>query len=201
MPPSHIDTLLDLYGAEGKECQDQCIRAAVGKLLWLALIRSDISYATKELSRDVTAPTEQSLAKLKHLLPYLNGTRHAVLSLRPHSPNANGQFALDLHVPGDVDWAGCNRTRKRTTGSTVSVLDFCVMATSRTHSTLALSSGKLSCMRLVKVVQKDCSCVHRSLKPEWPGMPRFKGETDWLIGCMSFCECFATANVVMSEYA
>ena len=39
-------------------------RTAVGKLLWLALIRGDIAYATKELSRDVTAPTMQSVAKL-----------------------------------------------------------------------------------------------------------------------------------------
>ena len=33
-------------------------------------------------------------------------------------------------------------------------------------------------------------------------MPRFKGETDWLrVVLRVFCECFATANVVMSEYA
>ena len=59
-------------------------QTAVAKLLWLALIHGDISYASKELSRrDVIAPTEQSLAKLKHLLRHLSGTRQAVLRLRP----------------------------------------------------------------------------------------------------------------------
>ena len=38
-------------------------RTAVGKLLWLALVRGDTAYTTKELSRDMTAPTMQSVAK------------------------------------------------------------------------------------------------------------------------------------------
>ena len=38
-------------------------RTAVGKLLWLALIRGDIAYATKELSRDVTAPDNAECCK------------------------------------------------------------------------------------------------------------------------------------------
>ena len=50
-------------------------RAAVGRLLWLALVRSDIAYATKELGRDVIAPTVQSVAKCGHLLQYLIGAR------------------------------------------------------------------------------------------------------------------------------
>ena len=53
-------------------------RTAVGKLLWLALVRGDIAYATKELSRDVTAPTMQSVAKCKHLLRYLIGMKMCV---------------------------------------------------------------------------------------------------------------------------
>ena len=36
-------------------------RTAVAQLLCLALVRGDIAYATKELSRDVTAPTMQSV--------------------------------------------------------------------------------------------------------------------------------------------
>eukprot|EP00439_Symbiodinium_sp_Y106_P076638 s968_g15.t2 len=43
-------------------------RTAVGKLLWLAFVRPDCSYAVKELSRDVKGPTVESLAKLKRLL-------------------------------------------------------------------------------------------------------------------------------------
>ena len=42
-------------------------RTAVGLLLWLALVRGDMVYVTKELNREVTAPTLQSIAKCKHL--------------------------------------------------------------------------------------------------------------------------------------
>ncbi|CAE7607762.1 unnamed protein product [Symbiodinium microadriaticum] len=59
-------------------------RAAVGRLLWLALVRSDIAYATKELGRDVIAPTVQSVAKCGHLLQFLyvqNLVRMGLLSL------------------------------------------------------------------------------------------------------------------------
>ena len=49
---------------------------AVGKLPWLALVRGDIAYATKELSRDVTASTMQSVPKCKHLPRYLTGTKN-----------------------------------------------------------------------------------------------------------------------------
>ena len=46
-------------------------RRAVGKLQWLTYTRPDISFATKELARDLQQPTQQSLRKVKHLLRYL----------------------------------------------------------------------------------------------------------------------------------
>ena len=104
MSQKYIDAILELYGMKdakpvattgtvtiNKTVPDtplspdehKVYRTAVGKLLWLALVRGDIAYATKELSRDVTAPTMQSVAKCKHLLRYLIGTRMCVLRLRP----------------------------------------------------------------------------------------------------------------------
>ena len=80
---TYIDAMLDLYGMKNAKPvattgsvtivqtvsdtpsspeEHSVYRTAVGKLLWLALIRGDIAYATKELSRDVTAPTMQSVA-------------------------------------------------------------------------------------------------------------------------------------------
>ena len=43
-------------------------RRAVGKLQWLTYTRPDISFATKELARDLQQPTQQSLRTVKHLL-------------------------------------------------------------------------------------------------------------------------------------
>ena len=117
-------------------------RTAVGKLLWLALIRGDIAYATKELSRDVTAPTMQSVAKLKHLLRCLIGTKMCVLRLRPSYQLSDGNCSLDVNVYVDSDWAGCSKTGKSTSGSTVNILGCSMVSTARTQGTLALSSGE-----------------------------------------------------------
>ena len=90
----------------------------------------------------MTAPTMQSVAKCKHLLRYLIGTRMCVLRLRPSYQLANGNCALDINVYVDSDWAGCSKTRKSTSGSTVNVLGCNVVSTARTQGTLALSSGE-----------------------------------------------------------
>ena len=133
MSQKYIDATLELYGMKdakpvattgtvtiNKTVPDtplspeehKVYRTAVGKLLWLSLVRGDIAYATKELSRDVTAPTMQSVAKCKHLLRCLIGTRMCVLRLRPSYQLANGTCAVDINVYVDSDWAGCSKTRK-----------------------------------------------------------------------------------------
>ena len=85
MPQEYAEELLKLYMQKAnpapntgssalKRIQDAdsplsaadhaAFRTCVGKLLWLAFVRPDISYAVKELSRDVKGPTMESLAKL-----------------------------------------------------------------------------------------------------------------------------------------
>ena len=163
MSQTYVDTILDLYGMKNAKPvattgsvtiaktvadtplspeEHSVYTTAVGKLLWLALIRGDIAYATKELSRDVTAPTMQSVAKLKHLLRYLNGTKMCVLRMRPSYQLSDGNCSLDVNVYVDSDWAGCSKTRKSTSGSTVNVLGCNMISTARTQGTLALSSGE-----------------------------------------------------------
>ena len=62
-------------------------RRAVGKFQWLTYTRPDISFATKELARDLQQPTQQSLRKVKHLLRYLRGTQHYKMILgATHTP-------------------------------------------------------------------------------------------------------------------
>ena len=84
----------------------------------------------------------QSLAKLKHLLRYLIGTKMCVLSLHPSYQLSDGNCSLDVNVYVDSDWAGCLKTRKSTSGSTVNILGCNMVSTARTQGTLALSSGE-----------------------------------------------------------
>ena len=117
-------------------------RAIVGKLLWLALIRPDISYATKELSRDLTAPTTESITKVKHLLRYIAGTKDYCQRLCPNVTLESSNCTLDLDCYVDSDWAGCRSTRKSTSGTVVQILNSTVSFGSRTQGTIALSSGE-----------------------------------------------------------
>ena len=165
MPKQYIEDLLELYSmdkvknpvdttgsASLKRIEDADValdakahslfRTAVGKLLWLAFVRPDCSYAVKELSRDVKRPTFESLAKLKHLLRYLSGTKDYVLRIKPSHMLEDCTSSLDIVCYVDSDWAGCSKTRKSTSGSTAQVLGSDMIHASRTQATVALSSGE-----------------------------------------------------------
>ena len=81
----------------------------------------------------MTAPTMQSVAKLKHLLRYLIGTKVCVLRLRPSYQLSDGNCSLDVNVYVDSDWAGCSKTRKSTSGSTVNILGCNMVSAARTQ--------------------------------------------------------------------
>ena len=133
--PSHVPQPLNTS-------EHKAYRAIVGKLLWLALIRPDISYATKELSRDLTAPTTESVTKVKHLLRYISGTRDHCQRLNPSVTLSDSDCTLDIDCYVDSDWAGCKTTRKSTSGTVVQLLNSTVSFGSRTQGTIALSSGE-----------------------------------------------------------
>ena len=46
-------------------------RRGVGKAMWLTRIRGDMYYVTKELARNLQNPTNEDMAKLRHLMRYL----------------------------------------------------------------------------------------------------------------------------------
>ena len=103
--------------------------------MWLlSLVRPDISYSTKELSRGVAAPTEESVQKLKHLLRYVSGTQGLVQRLRPGMTLSGPDCNLDLMCYVDSDWS--------TSGTVIQLLECTVASGSRTQRTIALSSGE-----------------------------------------------------------
>ena len=111
-------------------------RAIVGKLLWLALIRPDIAYATTELSRDLTASATDSITKVKHLLRYIAGTKDHCQRPCPNVTLESSNSTLDLDCYVDSDWAGCRSAR--------ALVELCstVSFGSRTQRTIAQSSGE-----------------------------------------------------------
>eukprot|EP00971_Amphidinium_carterae_P126811 2512298-Amphidinium_carterae.1 len=77
-------------------------------------LRPDIQYATKELTRAVKKPDEHDKQNAKHLLRYLQGTKHHKLHLKPKQPTHNEPY---IKAFWDSDRAGCTTTRKSTTGT------------------------------------------------------------------------------------
>ena len=123
--------------------QHKRYRRIVGKPQWLAYTRPDIAYATKEVARDLTAPTELSQKKVNHFLRYSRGTKHYIFTIEPTTTlraNTNNILHLDVHV--DSDWAGYPTIRKSTSGFNIIFLGTTVAFGSRTQATIALSSAE-----------------------------------------------------------
>ena len=78
-------------------------RRFVGKLQWVCPIRSDITYAVKELARWLTAPTTRNWNQLKHLMRYLKGTLHYKSFIKPIEKLANTAACLLYTSPSPRD--------------------------------------------------------------------------------------------------
>ena len=161
-------------------------RTAVGKLLWLAFVRPDCSYAVKELSRDVKAPTLESLAKLKHLLRYLSGNKLSVLRLRPSQTLSDWKCILDIQCFVDSKWTGCSKTRKFTSGSIVQVLDCDIIHSSRTQAAVPLSSGEAELYAIAQGTNEALYVRNIILEAEFARKVRIEAFTDSTAGkCMA----------------
>lgn len=118
-------------------------RMLVGQLSFLLTERSDLLFVTKELSREMSAPTGQSIARLKRALRYIAGTRDPWLCLRvdPEEVPRPGE-PIAIKVWTDSDFAGDIITRKSTTCVVVKACGVLIHQNSATQSVLATISGE-----------------------------------------------------------
>ena len=111
-------------------------RALAARCNYLAQDRADISFASKELCRDFSAPTIRSWIRLKRLIRYLQGAPRLVY----HYACQQRPEVLSIYV--DTDFAGCRVTRRSTSGGAAMYGTHCLRHWSTTQPTLALSSGE-----------------------------------------------------------
>ncbi len=83
----------------------------------------------------MSAPTEKSLVAIKRLGRFLEGHRRLVYSYP-------WQSASRIEVYSDTDWAGCQRTRKSTSGGCLMLGSHLIKSWSSTQQAVALSSGE-----------------------------------------------------------
>ena len=110
-------------------------RTVVGKCMWVAPQRPDISFTVKELARYVRSPTQTQWTMLKKLVRFLSGTKYSCFALQLKRQISEGQLVCQT----DASWAsgpGC----RSTSGGVILVQGFPLLHFSRTQTTVSQSS-------------------------------------------------------------
>ena len=113
-------------------------RAAVGSLLYLSTAtRPDIAYAVGRASRAMERPTTADWKNVQRIFRYLRGTIDYGITYGSRQ---------ELRVYSDADYAGCEKTRRSTTGIVATYGGGAVAWKSQLQRTIALSTTEAEIM-------------------------------------------------------
>ncbi|GJR23568.1 retrovirus-related pol polyprotein from transposon TNT 1-94 [Tanacetum coccineum] len=118
---------------EGKAVDPSHYRGMIGTLLYLTASRPDLQFAICMCARYQARPTKKHLNAVKRIFRYLKGTVHRGLWYPKDSSFALTAFA-------DADHAGCQDTRRSTSGSIQLLGDRLVSWSSKRQKSAAISS-------------------------------------------------------------
>ncbi|GJU04294.1 retrovirus-related pol polyprotein from transposon TNT 1-94 [Tanacetum coccineum] len=118
---------------EGKAVDPSHYRGMIGTLLYLTASRPDLQFAICMCARYQARPTEKHLLAVKRVFRYLKGTVNRGLWYPKDSSIALTAFA-------DADHAGCQDTRRSTSGSMQFLGDRLVSWSSKRQKSAAISS-------------------------------------------------------------
>jgi hypothetical protein len=113
-------------------------RSIAARANYLAMDRLDIQFASKEICRDMSAPTSKSQRKLKRLGRFLLKHPRLVITYA----DSGGNEELEIQAFSDSNWAGCLTTRRSTSGGVLCVNGACVKSWSSTQASVSLSVGE-----------------------------------------------------------
>jgi transposase InsO family protein len=126
---------------------DNVYRALVGSLLYLLASRPDIASAVVQLSRHLNAPTQGHLKAAKRVLRYLAGTAQKGVNFKRGAK-------LRLLCYSDSDWAGCQVTRRSTSGYVAYFAGGPISWKSKLQVVTALSSCEAEYVALTEAVKE-----------------------------------------------
>ncbi|GJT50230.1 hypothetical protein Tco_0976387 [Tanacetum coccineum] len=107
----------------------------IGTLLYLIASRPNLQFSISMCARYQARPTEKHLNAVKRIFRYLKGTVHRGLWYLKDSSIALTEFA-------DADHAGCQDTRRSTSGNMQLLGDRLVSWSSKRQKSAAISSTK-----------------------------------------------------------
>ncbi|GJZ72847.1 hypothetical protein Tco_0636993, partial [Tanacetum coccineum] len=110
-------------------------RSMIGSLMYLTSSRPDLIYAVCLCARYQAKPTEKHLNAVKRIFRYLKGTINMGLWYSKDT-------GMSLTAYADADHAGCQDTRRSTSGSTQFLGDKLVSQSSKKQKSTTISSTK-----------------------------------------------------------
>jgi len=128
-----------------------------GRLLYIAQDRGDVCFSVKEISRRMTSPRPSDMEAIKRVFRYLSSR----MSLTYVYDNTLSELERPVTFV-DSDWAGCQESRKSTSGVLVVIGKSPVVCFSRTQSVVALSSAEAEIMALAAGCQ-EALCIRTLL--------------------------------------
>ncbi|XP_019262826.1 PREDICTED: uncharacterized protein LOC109240615 [Nicotiana attenuata] len=143
---SPLDQNLKLTSVEyDKHCEGQTndedledrrvYQRLIGRLLYLAITRPDISFAVQVLSQFMNAPKQSHYEAALRVVRYVKGSPGPGLMM---SSKTSGKVAAFC----DADWASCSMTRKSVTGYCIKLGDSIVSWKSKKQITVSRSSAE-----------------------------------------------------------
>ena len=100
--------------------------------------------------QDLSNPQESDFDNLKHLLKHVNQTRDFIFIMEPQipAPNSQGLIPVEIVSYSDSDWAGCQKSRRSTSDSLITLFSVNIASTSRTQASVSRSSACDQALRL-----------------------------------------------------
>ncbi|GKD32633.1 retrovirus-related pol polyprotein from transposon TNT 1-94, partial [Tanacetum coccineum] len=145
---------------EGKAVDPSHYRGMIGTLLYLTASRPDLQFAICMCARYQARPTEKHLNAVKRIFRYLKGTVHRGLWYPKDSSFALTAFA-------DADHAGCQDTRRSTSGSIQLLGDRLVSWSSKRKTTLQVVYDVLKLTPFYKAFQVTADAPEIYMQEFW----------------------------------
>ena len=111
-------------------------RGVIARCNYMAADRPDCVFAIKEGCREMSKPTTGSLRRLRRIGKYLKQNPRLIWKYDMQ------EYIDELTVRTDADWAGCRRSRKSTSGGSISRESHCIKTWSKTQAVIAKSSAE-----------------------------------------------------------
>ena len=145
-----VDLKSKLKDKEGKPVSNPTdYRSLAGALQYLTFTRPDIAYAVQQICLFMHDPREPHLQALKRIVRYVQGTKPKGLQLLKSQ-------GMKLTVYSDADWAGCQSTRRSTSGFCAYLGDNLVSWSAKRQPTVSRSSAEAEYKGVANAVAEAC---------------------------------------------